>query len=351
MAKHKAGSGAAGRRSVEDRKWAEFLERMATLFGTHEDGVFEVFGDLHEFSGRVNRLHVDGTFDAVEAAARQGMEIVPLPWFPDGFTFTFPKRTLAESELCSSGELFVQNASSFLPVLALQPQAGERILDACAAPGGKTSMIAALTGNGAELWANDGIESRIANLRDVQRILGFDLAQVTTHPTQYIDKFVDERFDRVLLDAQCSGEGMVNLSRRNALQYWSPERITKYRRLQTKMLSACFKLLRPGGVLVYSTCTLSPEEDEAPVSTLLSRNADAMVEPVVLDVPNALAGVTKWRGERFEDGVRGALRIRPEGAMEGFFLCRIRKVDPERPVDEVEALDLALVSRSERGLE
>lgn len=341
-------SAAARRRMANDRKWDDFVDRMRTLLRLDEDDVLETFGPRREASGRINRLRVLGDGDAavLDELRRSGVEVAPLPWFADGFTFTVPRQQVAESGPSRRGEVFVQNASSFLPVLALAPQRGERILDACAAPGGKTSMIAALTGNDVQLWANDGIASRIENLRDVQQVLGFQLANVTTHPTQYLDKFVDETFDRILLDAQCSGEGMIDLTRRDALAHWAPERMVKYRHLQTKMLTACFKRLRPGGVLVYSTCTLSPEEDEAPVSTLLARNDDAVVEPVTLHVPNAMAGTVKWRGEAFHEGVRGALRVRPEGAMEGFFLCRIRKLGGD-PADAVATAPFDLATATE----
>lgn len=349
MARRSSGSkGSRGGAGAEARKYDLFVDRTSRVLRRNEAQLAEDFSKRSMFTCRVNRLKVSSRADVIERGREQGIEFEPVDWYPDGLVFDCPKQTVAESQLSINGDIFVQNASSYLPVLALQPQPGEDILDACAAPGGKSSHIAALTSNSARLWVNDGIESRMPNLLDVQRVLGFETVETTTHPTQYLDKFVDAQFDRILLDAQCSGEGMVVLEHQKSLQFWSMERITKYRRLQTKMLDTCFRLLKPGGVLVYSTCTFAPEENEAPISTLLSRKADAVVEPLRLDISGVLPGVTKWERESFDPSLRGALRVRPSEYLEGFFLCRIRKLaEGIEPVTE--PLDLAEVGRSVAG--
>jgi 16S rRNA (cytosine1407-C5)-methyltransferase len=345
MAKSQRRPGAQAR-GVEQRKRDAFVERTAAALGLTPGEVEQRFrpGGVH--SGRVNRLRAPAAGPVYDELARAGVATSPLPWYPDGATFTAPKGEVTALPAVAEGRFFVQNASSFLPPLALGARPGDTVLDTCAAPGGKASLVAALTGGRADLWLNDGIATRIPRLRDVERTLGFAAGTVTTHPAQYIDKYVDRDFDRVLVDAQCSGEGLLDLSQPTAFRYWSVARIRKYHFLQTKMLVAAFRLLRPGGVLVYSTCTVAPEENEAPVSTLLAREPDAAVEPLRLDDPAARRGLARWEGERFAGDLAGALRLVPEGACEAFFVCRIRRLGPGLDRSGLAEVDLGAVGRS-----
>ncbi len=322
-------------------KYSKFVERTARLYGISISDVFDMMDAPSRHTGRINRLKVYSRDEFEAAATEVNLDYSSLEWYPDGFVFEKNKGLLAETPLITEGKAFIQNASSFIPVLALQPQENEDILDVCAAPGGKSSMIAALTGNRAGLWLNDGIPARIKKLKDVQRILDFEITSLTTHQAQYIDKYIDHAFDRILLNAQCSGEGMIDLARPGSLKFWSMDRVIKYSRLQTKMLTSCFKLLKPGGTLVYSTCTLAPEENESPVSTLLKRCDDAVIEPVILDIPAAMRGVTQWEKEKYDASIAGALRIIPDDHMEGFFACRIRKLGNGLTRKNVESIDIA----------
>ena len=214
-----------------------------------------------------------------------------------------------------------------MPPLALDPQPGEDILDLCASPGGKASHIAALTGNKASLWLNDGLPARIGKLRDVAGLMRIAYTELTSVQAQYADRFIPRQFDRILLDAQCTGEGRVDLHKPNALRYWSLERVTEYGYLQQRMLAAAFKLLKPGGVLVYTTCTISPEENERPVDVLLNRFDDCSVLPidVAIDAEVSMPGLRSWEGTRFDPSLQQALRIRPQEFFEPFFVCKLQK--------------------------
>jgi 16S rRNA (cytosine1407-C5)-methyltransferase len=107
---------------------------------------------------------------------------------------------------------------------------------------------------------------------EIEKSLGFTYDVITSFPGQYIDKFINEKFDKILVDAQCTGEAMVDLSKANSLPYWNLRRIKKYHYLQLKMFKSFFKLLKPGGVLVYSTCSFAPEENESVISDFLRDN-------------------------------------------------------------------------------
>jgi 16S rRNA (cytosine1407-C5)-methyltransferase len=254
-----------------------------------------------------------------------GVERSPIAWCPVAYHLLSDKAVLANSTLFVGGDVYIQNAASLIPALALDPRPEHAILDLCAAPGGKSAQIAAITGNRAQLWLNDGIKTRIAKLEEVVGRFHVRAAQVTSYPAQYADKYIERQFDRILLDAQCSGEGLLDLSHPNALRYWSLRRVREYGLLQQRMLMAAFKLLAPGGVLVYSTCTFAPEENEAPIDHLLRHRDNADVAPIDVPAPGRRAALARWDRSSFDPRLRNAMRIAPSQYLEGFFVCKIVK--------------------------
>ncbi|MCR4377949.1 MAG: RsmB/NOP family class I SAM-dependent RNA methyltransferase, partial [Rhodospirillales bacterium] len=258
-----------------------------------------------------------------------GAELEPISWCPGAYHLLSDKRALAESALFQEGHVYIQNASSLIPALALDPQPGERILDVCAAPGGKTAHIQALTGGGANIVANDAMRPRLKKLEEVLKMFHVEQTVITNFEGQFIDRHADAigggGFDRILLDAQCSGEGMMDLSHPGALRFWSLERVIKMSYLQQKMLTAAWKVLKPGGVLVYSTCTYGPEENEGPIARHLKHHLDAKIEPIDLDIEGRMSGLKSWGDQRFPESLIHAVRIRPSEFLEGFFVCRLRK--------------------------
>jgi tRNA (cytosine49-C5)-methyltransferase len=302
-----------------------FLSRVAAVYGISESRAEELFSTERRASVRINRLAERPAAEIVEDVRRRGFELEPIPWCPDAYFLHGAKHELGATDLFQGGEVYIQNASSLVPVLALDPRPGQAIFDVSAAPGGKAAHIASVVGGEAELWLNDAIKSRLVRLREVVSTHRVEPHRITSFPAQYVDKFVERRFDRILLDAQCTGEGRVDLRRPNALQFWSTKRINEYSRLQQRMLMASFKLLEPGGVLVYSTCTIAPEENEAPVSHLLEHRPEASLEPIGVEVPEARPALRGWGERRFHPAIENAVRVYPTESMEPFFVARIRK--------------------------
>lgn len=302
-----------------------FLSRVAAVYGISEARAEELFSVERRASVRINQLTEREPADIADDVRSRGFELEPIAWCPDAYFLHAAKHELGATDLFQDGYVYIQNASSLVPVLALDPQPGEAILDVSAAPGGKAAHIASVVGGEAELWLNDAIKSRVARLREVVRAHRVEPAQITSFAAQYVDKFVERRFDRILLDAQCTGEGRVDLRRSSALQFWSTKRINEYSRLQQRMLMASFKLLEPGGVLVYSTCTIAPEENEAPVSHLLEHRPEASLEPIGVEVPEARPALREWGERRFHPALERAVRVDPTEFMEPFFVARIRK--------------------------
>jgi len=311
---------------AERQRRARFLPRIARIFGLPVDRAEAMLCHPLGQSARINALSPRPAAAIEQDLQALGVDPAPIPWCRGAFELHGDKRLLSESALFRDGDVHIQNAASLVPPLALGARPGDRVLDLCAAPGGKASHIAALVGNDLHLHLNDAMQPRLRKMAEVTDALGVRVAEVTSHPAQYADKFIEGPFDRILLDAQCSGEGMLDLSHPNALRYWAPERIGKMARLQQRMLMAAWKLLRPGGTLVYATCTFAPEENEGPVDHLVRHRADARIVPIDLAIPGRLPGLPSWDGHSFHPSLADALRLTPGSHLEGFFVCRIDKL-------------------------
>jgi NOL1/NOP2/sun family putative RNA methylase len=252
------------------------------------------------------------------------LELEPLPWYEHGFRLKYPL-SLGNRLEHFLGLFYVQEAASMLPPLALAPQPHEFILDVAAAPGSKTTQIAQMMGNTGLIVANDNNRKRIRGLTGNIDRSGTLNAAVTCQPGQVFGKFLPGYFDRVLLDAPCSSEGTIRKST-SALDLWSESMIDRLARTQIGLLVAAWRALKPGGVLVYSTCTFAPEEDEGVLDYFFNRTPDARSEAVTLPGLKTRPALESWRQQQFHSQVRNALRIMPQdNDTEGFFLCRIRK--------------------------
>ncbi|MFF0411371.1 hypothetical protein ACFYUY_13080 [Kitasatospora sp. NPDC004745] len=308
----------------------QFEQRMAEVLRIRPNQVKDVFRGARPTSIRVNRLLDEAKYlETLDIVREKAPSAFPVEWCDH--TFLWPESDGFEDilELAHEGRVYLQNASSLIPPVALDPRPGDSILDVASAPGGKAFHLAARVGNDCDLWLNDAAAPRARKLGELAKTYGVNYGELTTHQAQYIDKELPaESFDRILLDVQCSGEGRVDMRKPITLRYWSEERIEKYKFLQLKMLSAAYTLLKPGGVMVYSTCTLSPEEDEFPVSKILQRRSDLTLEPLGFSEPSFLPGVTSWRGTKFDERLKHAVRVAPSDLFEGFFVARIVKAGP-----------------------
>lgn len=320
----KSGGSARGA-GGEGAKLSQLIARTAKVFAVSERAAEDILSTPRRQSVRINPL-AKRSVDAIKADLEPFADgLIPIDWMAGGYHLDLAEGVSLPERFFESGELFIQNASSFLPVLALDPQPGERILDLCAAPGGKSTHIAALTANKAELWLNDGIETRLPKLREVVELLHVRAHAINAHPGQFIERHLEPGFDRILIDAQCGGEGMIDLNVKSSARFWSMERVEKYSMLQRKMLMAAHKLLKPGGTIVYSTCTFAPEEDEVPVNHLIKHREDMSLEEIEIDAPGLTPARSDWEGVRFEPGLTKARRVLPSPHMEGFFVAKLKK--------------------------
>ncbi|WP_297203048.1 16S rRNA (cytosine(1407)-C(5))-methyltransferase RsmF [uncultured Pluralibacter sp.] len=269
---------------------------------------------------RVNTLKIT-TADFLKLVAPYGWRLTPIPWCEEGFWIErdddelLPLGSTAEH---LSGLFYIQEASSMLPVSALfaDDTRPRLVMDVAAAPGSKTTQIAARMGNAGLILANEFSASRVKVLHANISRCGVSNVALTHFDGRVFGPALPETFDAILLDAPCSGEGVVRKDP-DALKNWSPESNHEIALTQQALMESAFHALRPGGTLVYSTCTLNREENEAIVAQLLEAFPQA-VEVV------SLGGL--FNGADAALTPEGFLHVFPQiYDCEGFFVARLRK--------------------------
>ena len=309
-------------------KRALLLDRTCAALNIDQTAAKSLFSTERLSSFRINRLKVDDELSLLAELATGGWTGVQSAFYEHGYSIAAGRSAVVNSEAAKDGRIFIQNQASWLPVLALDPLPGEKILDICAAPGGKASHIAELTENQAELWVNDNSRVRLFKLRSNFSRLGVRYNEQTMYGIDRLPHVLPlASFDKILLDAPCSGEGLLNITRDKDFEYWSLAQIKRLQQLQKKGITAAWKLLKPGGTLVYSTCTMAPEENEAVVDYLLSRNDDAQLRALNLQqLPNQYPAVQSWNKKPYKSDLSNCLRLAPSASVEAFFVAKITKL-------------------------
>ena len=276
---------------------------------------------------RVNTLKISAEAARSTWPARYGWQIEPVPFCPSGWRITAGAEQLARTAEFKLGFYYLQDAASMLPVelFSVDPADEPLVLDMAAAPGGKTTHLISRQQDRGLLVANDSSASRIGPLRTNLQDWGAANTIITNSLGDLWGAWFPERFDRVLLDAPCSGQGLRAAERRAARPISDRER-EALQAQQIRLLESGFRALRPGGELVYATCTLHPDEDERVVAALLQRMGGAAE---VAQVTTVVAAGLPAAGDPGVDPQLGrTLRIWPQlYDTSGFFAALIRKLD------------------------
>jgi len=306
-----------------------FVERMKRLLKDYDE-FYEISGKEIRRSIRCNTLKISPDELRKKLEARG--------WKIKQISDEFPEIMVVENKLLPGelgkaeehvlGYYYVQELSSMMPIIALTPKAGELVLDLCAAPGSKTTQMAAMMENKGTIIANDNSLDRIRILTSNLEKNGVMNVIVTRNDAvQLCDRLAKTgiKFDKILLDVPCSGEGNIRSNPKTYL-IWNIKQVRKLSRMQRKIVASAVKLLRDGGELLYSTCTHSPEENEENVNFLLE-NFPLEVEKISLPL-KCRSGIKEWRGNKFDNQIENACRIYPQdNDTEGFFLCKMKKTD------------------------
>lgn len=310
-----------------------FLERLKRLFpGDLYPDVLAGFESLKPPSVRIQKpgLTREQILSSLSEAGIPAQAIQDLP-FPAFFLNKEDFRKFQAHPLYIDGVLYVQGLSSMLPVLVLAPRPGERILDLTAAPGSKTTLIALLMKGEGDLVANDSNKPRFFKMKTILERQGFPHVRMTMMAGEAYGRQEPECFDRVLVDAPCSGEARFIAGDSASQGYWKMMKVRELAKKQKRLFLSGFSALKPGGVLVYSTCTFAPEENEGVLSACLKRIGPAAeIEDIALPAVRTMEGLTSWEKDVYPPSLTRTRRIVPDARSEGFFIARVRKTGPWR---------------------
>ncbi len=261
---------------------------------------------------RVNTLKT--TVERVtEQLAAVGLTPTPLPFYKEGFVLAAGSESVLTKTACyEKGEIYLQNASSFLPALALNSKGREDVLDMCAAPGGKTGMIYALSGGTVNLTACEKNFARAEKLKsniEKQGVRATLLAEDALALSPYL------KFDRILLDAPCSGSGTLNFADEKTCKTFSEGLISSVNATQKKLISKAISLLKKGGTLVYSTCSVLPKENDGVVQSVLKTGEVSLVS-----IPQEFL-----EGLPVLPSAQGTVCVCPTETYEGFYVAVLKK--------------------------
>jgi len=303
-----------------------FLQRLAQIFPTHYHELVSSFAQARPLSLRRNACLIDSK-QAVAELQQLGIDFQQLAPFCDSYIIAPEQREQAlASDYYQQGHFYAQGLASQLAVLALDPQHDEEVLDLCAAPGGKTAYISCLMQGSGRVAAVEQSKSRFFKLKNTLAWQQLDNVQAYHKDGIKVWRKVEERFDRVLLDAPCSSEARFRSGEAKSFQHWSVKKVKEMAKKQRALAYSAFHCLKPGGRLTYSTCSFAVEENEAVIDGLLQRFGDRLsVENIEFELPNLLPGITHWGNKSFHPDVSKALRVLPNEFMTGFFICNLRK--------------------------
>lgn len=300
-----------------------FLSRMQDMLGEDYAAFQYALSEQSQSGLRVNTLKLlPDQYQAISP-----FELSPLSWCPTGFTYSADSQP-GKHPHHSAGLFYLQEPSAMAVSEILAPLPGEKVLDLSAAPGGKTTHLAALMQNQGFLVANEIHPTRAWQLAENLERCGVRITAITNETPMRLAAHFGSYFDRVLLDAPCSGEGMFRKNQ-TARSQWSPEYVQSCALRQQDILTYAASLVKPGGSLVYSTCTFSPEENEMVIGNFLDRFRNFILHPFPKQ-PGFTPGVPWWAPQYHHLPLDKTIRIWPHHSVgEGHFIAHLKRIDQD----------------------
>ena len=304
-----------------------FQERLSQIVPREQlESIIRTFDAPKQVTFRVN------TLKSTSKELESELESAHIPYervsFMEGAYRIAPedKLRLTQTDAFYGGRLYIQNLSSMIAPVLLAPKPEETVLDLAAAPGGKTLMLAGLMKNTGWLSAVELSRERFFRLCDNLKQQGVTNAHTYMTDGRSVGKKCPEMFDRILLDAPCSSEARFKTHEPKSMSFWTIHKVKETSKLQRRLLLSAFDALKPGGKLLYSTCSFSPEENESPLQHLLERHGEHLITlPITLPFDNIQKPLKRWGKEIYDERIQNGVRILPTDTIDGFFLCLLEK--------------------------
>ena len=243
-------------------------------------------------------------------------------WYNDGLVLkNKAEKDIQKLNIYNDGCIYIQSLSSMIPPLILSPKSGEKVLDLTAAPGSKTTQLAALMNNSGEIIANELDSIRYERLKYNIEKQGATIVQTINSRGEKIGEKYHEFFDKVLLDVPCSGEGRFIINEPKTYKDWSIKKVNNLVKLQKKLLTSAYKALKKNGVMVYSTCTINRYENELILDWGI-KNLGLKIVDINLNIKDSIRG----DNEKLDKSIDKSIKILPSKSMEGFFIAKLKKL-------------------------
>lgn len=245
-----------------------------------------------------------------------------VPWYSDALIIKNAReKDIQKLDVYKKGFVYFQSLSSMVPPLVLNPRSGEKVLDMTSAPGSKTTELACLMKNDGYILANELDKIRCERLKYNVEMQEAKIVEVINRRGEKLGNEYTEQFDKVLLDAPCSGEGRFVATKVQTYRGWSERTVNELVKLQKKLFESAYKSLKHGGFMVYSTCTINRHENEEVLEWALN-NFDIKLKDINLEIRNVLPG----DNQGLNRDISKAIKILPSKLMEGFFVALIYKI-------------------------
>lgn len=304
----------------------ELIEILEEIYTIGEiDSIYRSFDRGRYTSFRINTL-IGNYKEVSDELTQNKIKFKNYHYIKNAFTSRDSKENVFRNlKAYEEGKIYLQNISSMIPVCYLDLKKDMTILDMCAAPGSKSTQIADITNNRCTIIANDINEIRRKRLEHNIEKQGAASVIVLGSDGRALGKRLKGYFDRVLLDAPCSGEGTLHFKRNKKLLTWNDKKVREYSKSQKKLIDSGYLALKDNGILVYSTCTLNPYENEEVISYALNKYKDLKLEKITFEANNKKTGLTKFKEKRYSEEMKKTLRIIPNEYCEGFFVAKLIK--------------------------
>lgn len=306
---------------IKNRLPKEFVDNLYTMFSPGVvDNIFKGIAEKRFTTLRVNTLKYN-IQDLMKYFKETNIKFDRVLWYKDALIIkNATEKDIQKLEIYQKGYIYIQSLSSMVPPLVLAPQEGENVLDLTAAPGSKTTQIASLMNGNGFVLANELDKLRCEKLKYNISSQGANIVKVINGRGEKIGEQYSEKFDKVLLDTPCSGEGRFTIYNVQSYKTWSPKTVNELTKMQKKLFKSAYNALKPKGTLVYSTCTLNKEENEHILDWALN-NFNLKLVPLDVNINEAIPAFSNESNK----SINNAIRILPSKNMEGFFVAKFIK--------------------------
>ncbi len=305
----------------------KFLENLREIYNEKTEEIIKSFYVNKKKTFRINFLKISDFAKLEFLLNKEDVKYERLLYPSEFYILKSDFRAFQETEVYKNSFVYVQNPSSYIPVLVLDLKKNDRVLDLCAAPGSKTSAIAAILGGNGELFAVEKSRNRFFKLKALLKEQGGAFVNTFLYDGSKFFYKYNEYFDKVLVDVPCSSEARFNINEPESISSWNHKKSKNLQKLQKSLLYSAINSAKKGGIIVYSTCTFSILENEIVVDWALKKFHNNL-KLIELDIPldNVLDGLIKWKKKDLEPTLTYCKRIIPNNIFEGFFIAKFRKI-------------------------